>query len=123
MSDILYTKDSVTGNFVPLSSISGAALVTTTGGTLTSVADKTPLNSGVVLLLSAAGTRKTILVRSNKANINKMRIGDVNITATQGIELNPGDTVTLETTAAVYAKNLGNVTTSVLQKLSIVEIS
>lgn len=101
----------------------GNSVVTTAGGTLTSVADKTPLNNGVVLLLSAAGSRKTILIRSNKTNVNKMRIGDISITATQGIELNPGDTITLETTAAVYAKNLGDVTSNIAHKLSIVEIS
>ena len=94
------------------------------GKTLTSVADKTPLNSSVVLILSDANLdRKTILIRSNKANSNKMRIGDINITATRGIELNPGDTITLETTAAVYAKNLADVVTSGAQNLSIVEIS
>lgn len=77
-------------------SIAGASLIS-------DVADVT-LTAAVATLVAAAKTsRKSVLVTNLANNAKAVRVGSANVGASRGIEVSPGQTATLDTTAAVYA--------------------
>ena len=51
--------------------------------------------------------RSEIMITNLKANTQTMRVGDINAGAARGQPLEPGQTLTLNTTAAVHAYNPG----------------
>ena len=69
--------------------------------------------AGAITELYAGGAATlTVLVRSSDTNTyaeGTVRIGTAGVGAASGIELNPGDSIALDTTAAVYAWNAGGV--------------
>lgn len=70
--------------------------------TLSTAADKT-LTADTASVISAADTsRREIMIRAPKTNTVNIRIGDSDVGAARGIELEPGQTITLTTAAAVY---------------------
>lgn len=65
-----------------------------------------------VLVVGANATRKEVLIKSRSVNTDNVRLGNAaTVGATTGLELEPGQTATFDTEAAVYAHNPG--TTSV----------
>lgn len=70
---------------------------------LTSTADVTNIAGSAVQLLAANTGRRKVHVTALESNDAKLRVGDSAITTTRGLPLAPGLTLTLETTAAVYA--------------------
>jgi len=57
-------------------------------------------------LISAANTNKdTVLIHNDISNTDSFRIGDATANSGLGIKLMPGSTITLQTTAAIYAYN------------------
>lgn len=76
---------------------------------LSDAADKSLPATGVVTqIIAANASRRSVILKSANANTDTVRIGSSSITASRGIELSPGDSVTLDTTAAIYGKNLAD---------------
>ncbi len=69
---------------------------------LSAIADTT-LTAGVSAQLVAAGSRKSIKIKSPSSNTGPVRIGGAGVGAAAGYELDPGESVTLETGAAIHA--------------------
>lgn len=87
--------------------------------TLTSTADVSIAASSAAQVLAQNLNRRAALLRNLTANSAAFRIGDTLITATRGIELAPGETISIETTAAISAHNTGGVA----QTISVLEIT
>lgn len=88
------------------------ANVTTTvnvapGNTLPAGGDVVCTAGAATLLSALDATRLSITVSNPSTNSNTMRIGPAGVTASSGYLLEPGESLTLATTAAVYAWNTG----------------
>ena len=73
--------------------------------TLTTAADFTTVaatNSSII----AANTARRFAIVQNLDTTNSVKVGDTNISATQGITLGPGEGVTLETQAEIFVRPL-----------------
>lgn len=85
-------------------SVSVAATVAP-GNTLGAGGDVSiPATSSNVLSASDA-TRLALIVANPPGNTDPVRVGGAGVNASSGIELQPGDSITLATTAAVHAYN------------------
>ena len=84
----------------PSSQYNNISVIKPTG--LDTVADVALTAATVTLISAADSTRKEILITNLSTNAAVMRIGDSNTAAARGIEISPGQTVTLATTDAVY---------------------
>jgi len=83
---------------------------------IVSLAKPTTLNTVADVALGAAATtqilpvdaaRQVALISNLTANANIIRVGDVNAGAARGIEVAPGQTATINGTAAIYGFNPG----------------
>jgi hypothetical protein len=74
---------------------------------LSSTADESVAATTTELVLAANGDRRAAVLKNPATNSDRFRVGDANTGATQGISLEPGEGVTLETSAAIYAYNAG----------------
>lgn len=70
--------------------------------TLSTTADQTLTADTATVISAADTTRREIMIRAPKTNTVNIRIGDSDVGAARGIELEPGQTITLTTAAAVY---------------------
>ncbi len=84
-----------------------AALNIATPTGLQTTADQTVNSNSSGLIVAANNDRKEVIISNLADNGGKMRIGDSNVSSTRGVELSPGQSITLTTTAAIYAYNLG----------------
>lgn len=87
--------------------------------TLASTADVVLAASAQTLIKAANATRREIIIKSLSENLVAIRVGENAAAAARGHELMPGESITLTTTAAVYAWNLR----TVAQSVSVVEVS
>lgn len=76
--------------------------------TLQSGVDVSVAAGATSLVIAANTSRNEALVTNLSANSSVIRVGDLNAAANRGIEVSPGQTVTLETSAAIYVHNLGS---------------
>lgn len=104
----IYDDPVLTGDI----SIAPAAAIST-------AADVSITAASTVQVVAGNSSRRAVVVGNLSVNTQVMRIGDSNAGAARGAELSPGEKVTLETTAAVYAYNPGGAAES----LSVMEIS
>lgn len=74
---------------------------------LNSIADVTLAATATTQILGALVTRLCALISNKKANTQTFRIGDSNAGATRGVELAPGQSISLETTEAIHGYNPG----------------
>lgn len=89
-----------------LSVAGGTPVAIVAADALTDQAD-TSVGAGLTAQIVAADTaRRTIMVQNLDASIS-IRIGASTVGAARGIEVAPGDVVTLDTSAAVHAHNPG----------------
>ena len=73
------------------------------GASLISDVDDVALTAAVATLVAAANTsRKSVLVTNLATNAKAVRVGSLNVSASRGVEVSPGQTITLDATAAVY---------------------
>jgi len=81
-----------------------AQLVTLTKATvLDTIADVTLIAAAAAaVVLPALATRRDAIICSLAANTQTIRIGDAATGAARGAELSPGESITLETTEAIY---------------------
>ncbi len=78
------------------------------GGTLDAGGDVSCANGAATQVLAGDANGLTAIVRSSDTNTyteGTVRLGGAGVTATSGIELNPGDAITIDTTAPIYAFN------------------
>lgn len=73
------------------------------GNTLNNGADVATVSGAATLLLAADATRLYATVANLSTNTVTVRIGNVTVAAATGIPLEPGETLSIGTTAAVYA--------------------
>ena len=76
-------------------------------GTFDSLTDVALTNGSATQLDVSDASRRELIVTNVLANAVSMRVGDSGVSATNGIELQPGDSVALTTTAAVFAYIVG----------------
>lgn len=73
---------------------------------LNSWPDKTISASSVGTVRSAKATRKESVIRSLSSNTNTVRVGNGDVGASQGLPLEPGQSLTINTTDIIQAYNL-----------------
>lgn len=86
--------------------------------TLVSAADDSIAANTTEQVLAANTDRKEALISNLASNTDPIRIDDSNTDATQGIEVLPGSTVTLQTKSAIFVHN----TKGSAQSVGILEI-
>lgn len=70
--------------------------------TIDTVAD-VALNAGAATQILAADTaRRAALISNLAANLNAIRVGDSNVAAARGAQVQPGQTITIEGTEAIF---------------------
>lgn len=112
------------GQFEVPSAVTVSGTVTVTqvpGATLTPQADVTNIDGTARQLAAAAATRRRVHVKALGLNGFNIRVGSAAVTAASGIQLQPGEGITLETAAAVFAiRESGGVSqgASVLEELT-----
>ena len=72
-----------------------------------SVSDVTMVATSVTQIVAALTTRLCTLISSKRTNTQTFRIGDANVGASRGVELAPGESISIETTEAIYGYNPG----------------
>jgi hypothetical protein len=60
---------------------------------------------GTALVLASNPKRREVIVQNRSVNAREVRIGDSGAAASEGIELQPGETLRLNVTADIYAYN------------------
>jgi hypothetical protein len=110
------------GNPVQVNAV-GATLTATNVGinslsALASVADIgiAATTQAVVAAADATNKQREVIIKNLSGNTAAFRIGDASAAAAQGHELSPGEAITLDTLAAVYAFNTG----TAAQSLSVI---
>lgn len=73
--------------------------------TITTTEDDSVAAATTEQVLAANALRKEVLITNLFTNTDPVRVGDSNAGAARGIELSPGQSITLETTAAIYVYN------------------
>lgn len=95
-------------------SLSGTLKTAAQGhASLVTTADDSIAATTTVLVLAANTDRKEAIITNLADNGAKIRVGDSNTGASRGVELSPGQSITLETTAAIYVYNAGAASQSV----------
>ena len=74
--------------------------------------------TSTTIISAANASRREILITNLTSNSEYLRVGDSNAGAARGTELAPGQTVSLSTSAAVYAYNPG----AAAQSVSLLEV-
>ena len=97
--------------------LTGAVTVNVPVG-LSSTADVALAAAAKTLILAADIGRVEALITNLAGNVATLRIGDVNAAAARGVELAPGQTITLETEGAIYAWNPG-----AIQSVAVIEVT
>jgi hypothetical protein len=75
-------------------------------------------NGSITSILGADNTRRYVIVQAALGNTINIRVGSASITTARGLTLQPGQALTLITTAAIYAY-----ATAALQKVQVLSVS
>lgn len=97
-----YSRQAVTGE-----------VTLTTPATIASTADVSLAATATTQIKAANTDRREIIISNLSTNTQTMRIGESSAGASRGVELAPGASITLQTTAAVYGYNPGGSAESV----------
>lgn len=73
--------------------------------TLTSEPDAACAPAAATQVLGADSNRQSVTISNLGTNVREVRVGDSNVAAGQGYELPAGQSITLNTTAALYVYN------------------
>jgi hypothetical protein len=74
---------------------------------LNSRADAVLIAAATTQILPGLASRLCALITNKKTNTQTFRIGDASAGATRGVELSPGQSISIETTEAIYGYNPG----------------
>ena len=108
------------GDYVrPLPDLVNVAIVVAGSNALDTIPDVAMTNANETEILPANLNRKRAILTAPEANDVNLRIGDVDITATRGVQLKPGETIGIDSTAAIYGieESAGTTTVAVLEEL------
>lgn len=83
------------------SRLSGTLVLASPSGIVNSP-DYSSFDGGTLLLLFANSARKTVLIANSADSPGKIKIGDATTGAGSGIPVEPGMSISLDTTAAIY---------------------
>lgn len=78
------------------------------GGTLSNGGDTACANATATQLAAGNANGLSVMVKSSATNtygLGTVRVGTTGVTASSGIELNPGESLTFDTTAPIFAYN------------------
>ena len=82
--------------------------------TVLNVSSDVSLAAGTdTMIVGADANRLCVIITNLAANTQTFRIGNASVSATAGVELAPGESIEIETTAAVYGYNPGGSAESV----------
>ena len=102
-------------NVFPLSVDSTGKLYVAKPATPGTSADVVLAGSATTLIVAVSATRHCVLIGNLSTNSSMFRVGDSNVGASRGAELAPGESLSIETTGAIYGYNPGaNQSVSVL---------
>ncbi len=85
---------------------------------IASVADVALAAGATTQIVAANVARRSVIIKNLAANTQTMRIGDAAAGAARGVELAPGETIVIDSGAAIYGYNPGGAAESV----SVVEV-
>ena len=85
-------------NLVTLASTVGV----TKSGNISTIGDVTTVAAVSTQFLAGSATRRSAIVKADSGNAGPVRIGDSNVGAARGINLQPGESISIDTTAALY---------------------
>jgi len=108
------------GDYVrPLPDLVNVAIVVAGSNALDTIPDVAMTDANETEILPANLNRKRAILTAPEANDVNLRIGDVDITATRGVQLKPGETIGIDSTAAIYGieESAGTTTVAVLEEL------
>ena len=83
--------------------------------TLQDVADKALVAGVVTQVVPQNTSRREVLITNLASNSAIIRVGSASVSGTRGTELTPGQTLTLDTTAAVYAYSASALSVAILE--------
>jgi hypothetical protein len=75
------------------------------------------------LVIGNNNQREEVIVQSHPDNTNRARIGPSSVSGSQGVILGPGESITLNTTAPIYAYNTNNTGDNSDTSISYVEVN
>lgn len=93
----------------------GGSLTLTSGSTIPTFADVTLVAATKTSILAANASRKEAHIGNLSANTVSIRIGDTNTGAARGVEVLPGQTFMLDTTAEIFAYSTGTPTLALME--------
>ena len=108
------------GDYVrPLPDLVNVAIALAGSNALDTIADVAMTDANETEILPANLNRVRAIIGAPDTNDVILRIGDVDITATRGQQLKPGETISIESTAAIYGieESAGTTVVSVLEEL------
>lgn len=70
---------------------------------LETITDVAMIGVATTQILAANAARRVAYITNLLGNVQTLRVGDLNAAATRGTPLAPGDTITIETTEAIFA--------------------
>jgi hypothetical protein len=108
------------GDYVrPLPDVVNVAIALAGSQALDTIADVAMVDTGETQILPVNANRVRAIITALEANDVNLRIGDVDITATRGMQLKPGETIAIDSTAAIYGieESAGTTSVAVLEEL------
>lgn len=108
------------GDYVrPLPDLVNVAIVLAGSNALDTIADKALNEAAETQILPANTNRVRAIITALEANDQNIRVGDIDVDATRGVQLLPGQTIAIDSTAAIYGieEAAGTCAVSVLEEL------
>jgi len=108
------------GDYVrPLPDLVNVAIALAGSNNLDTIADVAMTAANETEILPINLNRVRAVITAPEANDVNLRIGDIDITATRGVQLKPGETIAIDSTAAIYGieESAGTTTVAVLEEL------
>lgn len=114
--DVIYGD----GDFVrPLPDLVNVAVVISGSEAIDTIPDVALNEVSETQILPANPNRIRAIIGAPEANDVNLRIGDIDVTATRGIQLKPGETIAIDSQAAIYGieESAGTTTVCVMEEL------
>lgn len=108
------------GDYVrPLPDLVNVAVALAGSNALDTIADVAMTDASETQILPINLNRVRAILTAPEDNDVNLRIGDVDITATRGVQLKPGETIAIDSTAAIYGieESAGTTVVAVLEEL------
>lgn len=104
------------GDYNALAGAVSATPVVATG--LLTTSDKLLGAAATTSIIAANANRREVLITNKSTNTASIRVGDASAGATRGIEVQPGQTASIESTAEVFAYSVPAQSVGILEVIS-----